>query len=359
MHKDICINAGDFYSKNVYSPQTHWRRYSLYFLMIILMLGGSKAWAKFEFFATDGGGIDLHLIPKGVQEIPHEFTARFRACKSSDCATADFANYRLAISSDGIYNANILNVSTLDGIVAFDGSSPEVVSLASSVPATPSHAVITQKGGWTQGDTKDAGFSNGTDVKADYVTATFKVKLNVAELKRIALSNDPYLRFYVNGQETSQTTRNNYYDSKMVETRLNYPAQYKVSGLKDIDITANSTPVTDGYYQSQMDFCVYVSRSPYDYNISVYGEDWSKFALTSGGDSINYDVQIGEKNGESINWSSWSSSPIENAYKTNGHTSETCNSHTDNNAAIRVRIPKEAGSDGIYKDIITVNISAT
>ena len=60
-----------------------------------------------------------------------------------------------------------------------------------------------------------------------------------------------------------------------------------------------------------------------------------------------------------MSWDSWTSSPILGEIKENGSTSEDCNGYTQNNAAIRVRIPKDQGLDGIYKDTVTVEIGAT
>lgn len=112
------------------------------------------------------------------------------------------------------------------------------------------------------------------------------------------------------------------------------------------------------YYSDQMDFCIHVSRDPRYYIARIWGQnDPGQFALKNGGNSVGYEVQFAPSIAELDSAPSYTG-PIQ-VSKLNGHDSPDCESYTENNAAIRVKVKKDdAPTSGVYADTVTVMVSA-
>ncbi len=348
--------AGTLGTRERYSRQGRWQPLIRCLLTLMLLAVGPRAWAIFEFIDTVGGAIDLETYDDSVTTITHTFTVHYRACTGASCASSSQANYRLAISDDGVYNPNQLNVSRLQGVMAFNGTAPRVK------PNGKHNKPITPAGGWTHGSDKGNGFDHGNGSSA-LIEATYTIKLNnIEELKRIAMSDDPYLRFYVNGEVLARKNENIYpfekYSAEAVKIKLNYPPKYRVSGLRDLAMDSRDFP-GQAYYSDQMDFCIHVSRDPRYYVARVWGQnDYGQFILKNGGNSVGYEVLFAQSIGE-LDSATPQTGPFQQI-DFNGHESVDCKSYTENNAAIRVRIKKEdVPTPGIYTDTVTVMVGAT
>ncbi len=317
-------------------------------IAFMLLMSSPMAFAKFEF---GGSSADTIKISESNDLIPYTFTVRYRSFEGDTWSGNNpFANYRLGLSDTKDYNPVRLTYTELEK--SFEWSSIKVRLSRGTPPQAPINAK-----GWTHGQGSGLKPGNGSD----YITATFEVKVKPQVLRHLFSAGKKNLDFCVYGEENSNTTFvEKPYAAQCLSIPISYPANVKVSGLKDMSI-AGHNPGIDGDYQNQIDFCVYVSRYPRNYNIGFSGGNSKDFELKSGsGHSLPYRVQFADSIAH-LNNADEQTSRFSVLNNTNGSTSLHCNSHTANNAALRVKVSKvEADNvpDGIYTDTITVSVAA-
>ncbi|WP_330924232.1 hypothetical protein [Candidatus Sororendozoicomonas aggregata] len=314
-----------------------------------LLMSSPMALGKFEF---GGFSVNAIEISESNDLIPYTFTVRYRPFEGDTWTGSNpFANYRLGLSDNGVYDPVRLTYTELEK--SFQWSS---IKVRPSM-GTPPQAPINSKG-WTHG--QGSGLKPGSG-PAQYLTATFEVNLKPQGLRDL-FNAGKTLDFCVHGEENSNTTFfEDPYDDQCMSIQINYPANVKVSGLKDMSIAGDNSGI-DGYYQNQMDFCVYVSRAPHNYRIGFMGGNGEKFELeSSSGDRLPYIVQFADSIAN-LNSATEHSSFFIVPNNTNGSDSLNCDSHTANNAAVRVKVNKAQAdntTDGAYMDTVTVLVQAT
>ncbi len=316
--------------------------------LLLVLASSSHAWGKFEFSGYTASRV---TISESNTPIPYTFTVTYTPFEGDTWNGGNpFANYRIGLSDFGVYDATQLNYIELEKVM--DWSSIKVKPSQGNPPQAP----INSKG-WTHGQGSGLHPGNGT---ATSITATFEVKLKPQGLRDLYNSGKKF-EFYVHGEELSGTTFfENPYDKQLISIQINYPANVKVSGLKDLPVSNGNT--AGAYYWNQADFCVYVSREPRNYRIGFVGKHGNDFRLnkTGSNDSINYTVQFAESLLGLDTATEHSSRFISTL--SNGSDSLDCNNYTNNNGAVRVKVPKADADvlpDGVYTDTVTVMVQAT
>ena len=333
-----------------HSQRGRWERVGsvLKVCLVLLPLGLSPAvFAKFEFSGYNATAIS---VSESNDLIPYSFTVTYRPFQGDNWRGNNaFANYRIGLSDLGIHDNSRLTYTELEKV--FDWSSVKVYPSQGSPSQAPVNAT-----GWTHG--QGSGMNPGSGV-ADFITATVEVKLKPQGLRDLHSAGRD-LEFYVHGEELSGTTFfEEPHSEQLISIHINYPANARVSGLKDIPLVGDN-PGINGYYQRDMEFCVYISRAPRSYRIGFLSGNGNDFTLRhSSGASLNYTMQFAGNLADLDTATEHTGRFI--ARMGDGSDSLDCNSYTTNNAAVRVKLNKtaaDAAADGVYQDTVTVIVQA-